>query len=69
MQVVQVGWLSFYIVIFIKHIKEMHWFMEREVQADPGEAGMRHPYADIQEWPVPLSPGQCLWVGFILRHP
>lgn len=47
MQVVQGGWLSFYIVIFIKHIKEMHWLMERKVQADPGEAGMRHPYADI----------------------
>lgn len=42
--------------------------MYRNGQADAGDTGSKYPYEVIQELPVPLFPGQCLWVGFILRQ-
>lgn len=68
MQMVQVGLLSFYVSIFVKQIKEIHWFVYRKDQADPGDAGSRHPSEVTQELPASLSSGQHLWVGFILKQ-
>lgn len=43
MQMVLVGLLSFYIIIFIKQIKEMPWFMYRKAQAGPGQVAQGVP--------------------------
>lgn len=63
LQMVLVGCFSFYLIIFIKHLKEMHWFMERKVQEDSGfmerKVQARLKATPRVDWPIsrPVSVG------------